>query len=276
MKNALRFSLLFCLLTSCGGNKKSDSFNLVAEESELSSEFPDDDNRPRFWPRELLPLQLHYDQFARQFNSEDFDPFKEAMLQWETVIPEKLFFDFEDSTDFEGTAIQVSAFSSDYYEKLHPKALALTEYRVLLHKDYRLMDRARIIFNTDHQFRLNPPHLKLFREKLAPKVFDFQSVFLHEIGHLLGLNHLCPQDVPCNAVMKPQLAPLERAREVFADDISALRELYKKRDLLLRESPLPAMRETFIEEQALYSDGRCVHRRNGRIVETHRVPIKSF
>jgi len=62
-----------------------------------------------------------------------------------------------------------------------------------------------------------------WRLQAAPGVFDVETVALHEIGHLLGLDH---STVP-GAVMFPTYSGARRA--LSADDIAGIRSLYGRR-----------------------------------------------
>ncbi|XP_031493342.1 metalloendoproteinase 2-MMP-like [Nymphaea colorata] len=72
-------------------------------------------------------------------------------------------------------------------------------------------------YDADDLWEINP-------QKLAETEgsSDLQSVALHEIGHLLGLDH---SSVP-EAVMYPSLKPQTRKVELHADDIASIKALY--------------------------------------------------
>ncbi len=287
MNNPVRFLLFFFLLVSCGSNSSdsnSASLSIVGVSPQPEHE------GPFFWPREYLPLRVRYDRFlnAQSEGNNYHSLFKDVILQWEAVIPEETFFDFnfEDSIDLEGTEIQVAASTSKDHIGLSPKSLAVTDFSFIVYDNYSIMIEAKITFNADHRLAYN----FLPSNSSTEKVFDVQSIFLHEIGHLLGLNHPCLKDTPCpHSVMRPQLPPNVWAREVLPHDANALVELYEKRESLLEYDFIPPTRRASLfdlsvedtltmkklvrKESTLYVDGRCVHRQNGRVVNTHRVHI---
>ena len=78
--------------------------------------------------------------------------------------------------------------------------------------------------------------------KPAPDAFDFYSVMLHEIGHVLGLGHM--QDPAGGNVMIGQLAPGER-QKISATEIACLKQLYC-------DAATPAKRPTWGELKAHY------------------------
>ena len=262
MKNTVRFLFLCILLIPFGKNKAA----LSPEPKDL---------RPRFWAKEFLPLQVRYHQLLQQFDDEDYDPLEDALLEWESVIPEVTFFDFSDSPDFAGKTIDVFGFSLRPLESPDRILLAHTQLKTADFGDYLLITQASIAFNTDYRFNLAPPLRRLFGKHHNFRIYDLPSVFLHEVGHLLGLHHTClDDDIPCNSVMKPLRGPLERNREVLDDDVNALRNLYEQRDSFLGERTLTSTDKQAIiveEQQALYANEDCIHRKNGRVVYTHKV-----
>ena len=267
---------------SCGGKE----FDTVQMGRSVSPSPNSDrlEDRPSFWASERLPLRVLYRNIWS--NKDDYHHFEDAMRQWDNSIPSETFFDFnysEDSQDFEGTVIQVSvksfsdASSSESYPDLNSDALAITDRRFMRFDDLFLLVAGRIVFNTDHAFSFEPT--PFFDEP----VYDLKGTFLHEIGHLLGLEHPCSSNISCpNTVMKPQLPPFVYERDLFPRDRSAIRALYQKRDeLLLKEEnhffslrPEPGRIER--ETLSLYPDGSCIHRQNGLIVHKHKIPLRQI
>jgi predicted Zn-dependent protease len=70
--------------------------------------------------------------------------------------------------------------------------------------------------------RLHFDYEEYWATDLSPNTFDLESVAVHEIGHLLGLDHSNDQ----NAIMYPTIPPAVRKVNLGQDDINGLRALY--------------------------------------------------
>jgi len=78
--------------------------------------------------------------------------------------------------------------------------------------------------------------------KPAPDAFDFYSVMLHEIGHVLGLGHM--QDAGGKNAMQGQLSPGDRY-QITQTEIDCLKQLYCA-------APVPVHRSTWGELKIRY------------------------
>jgi len=73
-----------------------------------------------------------------------------------------------------------------------------------------------ILLNTDlYQFSTN----------YSPTAVDLQSVILHELGHVLGLDH---ETNDLQSVMNPNMNPGEYKRDISFSDISRVKDQYEK------------------------------------------------
>lgn len=70
--------------------------------------------------------------------------------------------------------------------------------------------------------------------------FDFRSTLLHELGHVLGLDH---SSVP-DAVMQAQLSRGQQRRQLTADDIAGIQFLYPDDDATAVPSASPSSTAT--------------------------------
>lgn len=69
------------------------------------------------------------------------------------------------------------------------------------------------------------PNVACGKDKLPGKHYDFYSVIVHELGHLLGLNHMQHGDPDCHNVMFGTLEIGER-QIITSKEEACLRELY--------------------------------------------------
>ena len=109
---------------------------------------------------------------------------------------------------------------------------------------------------------------------------DLYTVFLHEVGHALGLRHL--KGVP--SVMRPQFMPSESMRTPSSHDREHIREIYGDGGLLKGAIPRGGRRRrekrdvtSYGEEElertilSLSSQGECRHYRDGRLILRHKL-----
>jgi hypothetical protein len=93
----------------------------------------------------------------------------------------------------------------------------------------------------------------LWRIGAVPGAFDVQTVGLHELGHILGLQH---SDVP-GSVMFPSVSDNATNRVLTADDLSGIRALYP---------PVVLANGTYTIRQ----------RSNGRFLDAHEIAGQDF
>lgn len=105
------------------------------------------------------------------------------------------------------------AFPSKWIAK-ERDTLALTSFsyqgKYLIHAD--------IIFNIEHyEFSVNP---------YCCNRVDLETVFLHELGHFLGLPHVDEQEDPLS-IMNPQIRIQSTKRNLSFGDVNRINDLYQ-------------------------------------------------
>ncbi|MCB9092608.1 MAG: matrixin family metalloprotease [Halobacteriovoraceae bacterium] len=282
-------AVLLALLVGCGskgGGSSSDAvkkagpgFNIDEKPAEVQFLLPD-----------LLPIKYH---IAEDFSEDEVDGIMDVKQSWQAAdaLGVKFFdknilidenIDENDDRAYQDTTVGIYLRRS--WENHPSNALAVTIYQKkgLFDDDGKLISSVMfnpdILFNyKDHEFTTDPANVS---------ATDFQSVLVHEMGHLLGLQHVQSTK---ETVMFPSISPGEILREPQEIDKSHLYHNYKayqdfsreygymvsgnQKGIVTQGTSLPSgFRFGKTENVAIYlmKDGTCVHKVNGKVVKVER------
>ena len=277
LSKGLGCSLFLALVFSCisCGREKERGATLMADRTSSDPR----DAKISLW-REL-PIRLVYSEnFVRDFtaaglpNPREDNPFFSALREWDQALPERELFDYNAFIPVPNGSFQRGDGVSGIYklydwdfegiehqeEDLEPErilAAALPGY-FIPHDDYDELLEVDILFNYEHnQFDME----------------QLRFVFLHEVGHLMGLMEH-EEDPNILSVMVPgaDFDYFTGPWHITPRDRRALRQLYLEDSnhtaaQALRGTPRPRAMGVV----ALYSDGQCRHYRDGVQVYGHRL-----
>ncbi|KAI4302809.1 hypothetical protein MLD38_038512 [Melastoma candidum] len=135
--------------------------------------------------------------------------FRHAFSRWSSVIP----MNFEEAGDYAYADIKIGFYGGDHGDgQPFDGVLGILAHSFSPESGRFHLDKAErwaVDFDTE-------------QSRVA---VDLESVAVHEIGHLLGLEHSQAKD----AVMYPSLMPRERRVDLKADDIDGVQALYGSR-----------------------------------------------
>lgn len=140
--------------------------------------------------------------------------------------------------------------------------------------EYIRLNDADILFNyNDFVFSTSP----------VPGEFDLESVMIHEVGHLLGLNHISPS--VGNSIMNPSFSSGTTKRNLFSVDSGNIKLNYPSSGLSTGFSIGFAVTAGSGADQnvpegeivsgyfELSADKTCTHVINGKVVHQHKADI---
>ena len=194
---------------------------------------------PMKWPLSSLPLNV---KISDSF-SEDDRTFIESMgEEWEITLNHEIdFFDFDPNLtpnqqhssliNYHDDEIGIYSIDS-WFEEVGPYVLAITQFfgfrrNAGSSNEYIEMNHADIMINYD---------IFAFSNDLETDTYDLPSIVLHELGHMIGLDHIFSNE---SSVMAPSIAPEFSQREPYPIDQSILYNLY---DLTQMASIIPNAR----------------------------------
>ncbi|PWA60674.1 peptidase M10A, Metallopeptidase, catalytic domain protein [Artemisia annua] len=151
------------------------------------------------WPR--AKRRLTYG-FGPGFNTQTMPPVVRAFSKWTNASG---YFSFSRATTYASADLKISFQTRD-----HGDGTPFTGPGAELGHAFPPTD-GRLHFNAE----------KTWAVGAVPNAFDIESVALHEIGHLLGLNHSSVQ----NAIMFSGISP-GVTKGLNSDDIRGIRALY--------------------------------------------------
>jgi len=157
----------------------------------------------------------------------------------------------------------------DWFNELSPAALAITQFFGITKNkgaddEYLELIHADILINTEEHYFSNDPY--------DETSYDIQSVILHEMGHLIGLQH----NLKDPSVMAPHLAINQAERNIYPADANNILDRYQGTPSNSIETPtiLAAIKsKERIEIQRgiieLRSNGKCYHYLNNELKKIH-------
>ncbi|MCB9092609.1 MAG: matrixin family metalloprotease [Halobacteriovoraceae bacterium] len=286
------WAVLLALLVGCGGKGKGGGSSQAAKlESGLNT-----DEKPteiQFLHPDLLPINFHV---AEDFSEEEVDAIMAAKNSWQAIDTLGIkFFDknilidenIDEDDDQSYKDMTVGIYLRKSWENHFSNALAVTIYDRQVF--YRIDGKKRkkivspAILNPD--ILLNYYNYKFTTDPVNVGN-DLQSVLVHEMGHLLGLQHI---ESTKKTVMYPTYSSgqiLRKPQEIDSRHLYYSYEAYleflraydyvisgNQKGIVTHGTELP---EGFhfgeIENVAIYlmKDGTCVHKVNGKVVKVER------
>ncbi len=166
--------------------------------------------RVAHWPNSAMPLKVYLleDDKIKGYSPKYYAALKDAFSQWTDISDGKIQFEF---TDKKSKANIVCAWTDDAHDMAGGNELGLTQTRV---RGGGVIESATILFLTVYSEDLSK------EEALAKQ----KVVYLHEIGHALGLEHSKqPYDI-----MYPEVCPSGLETTLNDRDRNTILELYSK------------------------------------------------
>lgn len=237
---------------------------------------------PGRWPAHSLPLAL---RISENFSPKEINTLQDQADAWERAINNELdFFNYDfplienlnleglyDYKDNPAHGHHLGIYKSTKWpHQFGRDTLAITQFSGHIKQDdqgkYIHITHADIIFNyQDYTFSNNPQYSE----------FDFASVAIHELGHLLGLRHESKLYSP--SVMRPFIHQQIHQRKPSKRDQKVLRTNYRltvekatlySANLQIDNGEYPVGRsiQGVIE---LKTNGKCRHFLNQRLLLSH-------
>ncbi len=245
---------------------------------------------PMRWEASSLPLDVKTstaftdDFVAGDLDADGLDPIEQMEKKWEDAHSAITFFKTPANTTANKDVSDLDSYrdsefgiykSTNWFSSISSSALAITQFYALRKNagysdEYYQMIHVDIIMNyRDYSFSL---------DESSNSEYDLPTVLLHELGHLLGLDHQPNSSI--DAVMQPYLSVWEAKRDLYANDSTRLVDNYPTSALIAKTSAqtaLPAASIKPAENEGelvrgvieLRADGQCVHFINNKMVHTH-------
>ena len=232
------------------------------------------------WNDASLPLQI---EVSNQFSAGEITSVSSSLDEWDNAFNGAQFF----SASLPSVADPKHATLESYrdntlgvyiVESGDPladdsldvqQALAVTQFYAMVdsingESFYRIIHADIFVNDRLYDFSVNPD----------PSKYDFPSVIVHEMGHLLGLGHIAFGEG--ESVMNPSISMSTEKRSLFNIDDNSITDLYQdpaasaKVDhddgKLKSQSNQGAVRVLTM----LMPDGECHHYEDGKLKHTHK------
>ncbi len=279
MKKLLLLLSLLITLTSCNGGGGGETVSLGARAPGSV-----DNSLPIRWADSALPLNVHIS------NDFVFDPAHEVagrnlveQMQkvWDDGVTGKVLFNYPiagipskngDALSTYKDGVLGIYITADWFANISSSALAITQFYAYKKTgssgEYYELSHADIIVNDeDYEFSY---------DAAVVNKYDMPTVILHELGHLLGLNHQSDSSVA--AVMQPYLSIWESNRTLFSNDAQRISDNYTDSALSTGGGLLAAASyqpsgipdgEELHGVIELMASGECRHFYNGKLIQSH-------
>lgn len=271
---------LLLTLASCNGSGGGETSALGAR-----SPGSVDSSLPIRWADSALPLNVHISNdftfVAGDLDGANRNPLEQMQKVWDDAVTGKVLFNYPIARVNSKNGDALSTYrdgtlgfyiASDWFSNISTSALAITQFYAYKRSgssgEYYELSHADIIVNEENY---------VFSYNAGSNTdYDMSTVILHELGHLLGLNHQTNGAVA--AVMQPYLSIWESNRELFSNDAQRIRENYTDSALMgggdsilgasYQPSGIPDGEELHgvIE---LMASGECRHFYNGKLTRSH-------
>ena len=241
--------IFLIFLISCG-NTGSSALNSASSSSSINSQ----------WSIQSFPLFFSFSSDFQQYN--DLNVVKNVALNWSDKVPTiNELFTFNNSfiapvnsnnkEDYysQGSNIPIHYVQEQYWTALNlsPGALAVTFYVIssstgLIYKAAILVNAQQLFYTVENNFF----------------AYDLKTTITHEIGHVLGLNHIGTNDDNNINIMKASLEMNEERIIPQPEELEALVTKYSGVQGLNIET-LPKRTEDYHGVIEFLSNGQCLH-----------------
>ncbi|KAI3889869.1 hypothetical protein MKW92_033465 [Papaver armeniacum] len=171
------------------------------------------------WNHSTVPLMLTYallpEHIIHYIKLSDIRvAIKQAFSRWSSVIP----VNFIETQDYIHANITIGFYYGDHGDRIPFRILALASGP---------RSGAYLHFNAAHTWAVD------FNSEKSENAFDLETTAVHEIGHLLGLNHTSISE----AIMWPHIGPRTKHVELALDDVNGAQALYGANPNFKLDSP---------------------------------------
>ena len=261
------------------------------------------DMYPSYWYNSYFPLTFVYSEdFNDDFTSDHDDadgnnPLEQALLQWDNAValqslfslplqavPNKEYPFLRDYRDGEmGIYKHYTWF--DHIERLDDPREAMAVAQIYSEpRDILLPTMHYQILHIDILFNYRDFE---FSTDFSRNTHDIQTIFVHEIGHSLGLRH--QNTAP--SVMREELATTQVRRQLRDHDLSTVRRFYSPSSTMrtatgLQDSEIDRddVKDVLSYDEdelvriiiALRSNGECVHYKDQKVILKHSLFDKNM
>lgn len=219
------------------------------------------------WDAAVMPLEV---ELSDDFSPTEQDAIQETLGEWQKTQSDIQFFSLPATTtpnlnlpnyyQYRDEDKIIGIYKSyDWFNSISPNTLAITVLRAYLinegPSEYYEIDLVDIIVNyRDHSYSLDN----------SPLTFDLPSIVLHELGHLLGLDH--QWDSSIDAIMNPTISRNQLRRTLHENDIARIRHNYSNSIHAISNSVEFASGSNSKRPEVIYgyfeikADGECTRR----------------
>ncbi|MFZ5494029.1 MAG: matrixin family metalloprotease [Verrucomicrobiota bacterium] len=199
-------------LAALGGAAAAFAYSFIINDSQPQ---PNGTGLPVKWPAGTIPLRLMLGDTANLQDGASFNQSASTAAQtWNAVLGSaQLTTTFVSGSPGSGNGLNELAFASTIFGRdFEENTLAVTTGR----QSGNERAEADVIFNTRHTWNS-------YRGNRQAGVVDIQRVALHELGHVLGLDHPNENSQQVDAIMNSRITD---RFELSPDDIEGAQSLY--------------------------------------------------